>query len=94
MRFPGYGEDGPTLEIFNYNFMPQTKAITSNTPGFSHIAFSVDDVKKTAELAFNNGAKKLGDYTEKEIPNVGTVIFWYIRDPEGNIVEIQSWKKI
>lgn len=91
LRLPGYGDEGPTLEIFSYNYITKTEKNLSNTQGFAHIAFNVDDVKQTAELAFDKGAKPLGHYTEKEISNVGTIAFWYIRDPEGNIVELQSW---
>jgi catechol-2,3-dioxygenase len=39
-----------------------------------------------------NGAIKLGETVEKEVENVGILHFVYFRDPEGNIVEIQSWK--
>lgn len=92
LRLPGYGDEGPTLEIFSYNKMTNSEVNLSNTKGFAHVAFSVDDVKETAKFAFENGAAKLGEYTETEIPNVGTIAFWYIRDPEGNIVELQSWK--
>lgn len=93
LSLPGFGEDGPTLEIFSYNNIPEKSKDYSNTPGYSHLAFSVDDVNLTANKAFENGASPLGELTEKEIPNVGVVTFWYIRDPEGNIVELQSWDK-
>lgn len=91
MRLPGYDENGPTLEIFEYNEMPEHSKISPNTPGFSHISFAVDNVGLIAQKAFDHGATKVGELTIKEIPNVGVVTFWYIKDPEGNIIELQSW---
>jgi hypothetical protein len=35
----------------------------------------------------------LGEITEKNIEGMGVLKFFYFRDQEGNIVEIQSWKK-
>jgi len=32
-------------------------------------------------------------HSKKTIDGVGDLKFVYFRDPEGNIVEIQSWKK-
>jgi len=29
--------------------------------------------------------------TRKEVEGVGLLAFVYFRDPEGNIIEIQSW---
>jgi len=45
------------------------------------------------KTALSNDAGLLGEVTEKKIENVGILKFVYFRDPEGNIVEIQSWKK-
>ncbi len=42
--------------------------------------------------SLSHGAIKLGDVVDKRVENVGTLQFVYFRDPEGNIVEIQSWK--
>ncbi len=90
---PGYGDDGPTLEIFSYEKMDERAPMMANHVGFSHIAFEVDDVETTFAKALKNGGEKLGEVTEKEIKNVGVIKFTYLRDPEGNIIEIQSWEK-
>ncbi len=58
-----------------------------------HIAFEVEDVETILKTALSNDAGLLGEVTEKKIENVGILKFVYFRDPEGNIVEIQSWKK-
>ena len=63
----------------------------ANHTGFTHIAFEVDDVDKTLGEALKNGAANLGQVTEKIIEGIGTLKFVYFRDPEQNIIEIQSW---
>jgi catechol 2,3-dioxygenase-like lactoylglutathione lyase family enzyme len=90
---PGHGDNGPTLEIFSYEEMHDVPEIMANFTGITHIAFEVEDVNKTFQAALENNAGKLGEVVEKEVENVGILEFVYFRDPEGNIVEIQSWKK-
>ena len=92
LRLPGYGDDGPTLELFQYGSMPEHSSVNPNTPGYSHIAFVVDSVAATAEAVFQNGGSAVGKLTEQEVPGVGVITFQYLADPEGNIVEIQKWK--
>ena len=94
LRLPGFSDNGPTLEIFEYNEMPEKPVIKTNTPGFSHIAFAVDNVCDIANKVIENGGSIVGALTEKHIANVGDLIFQYVADPEGNIVEIQSWNKV
>jgi len=93
LLLPGYGDEGPTLEIFSYDRMPEHPGIAPNTPGFAHLAFSVDDVPRTANAIFERGGSAVGELTVQEIPSVGLLTFQYVRDPEGNILEIQNWKK-
>lgn len=90
---PGYGPDGPTLEIFSYADSVAREPLFANHHGFTHIAFEVDDVDDTYAEAMRAGAKPLGTITEKVIEGLGVLKFVYLRDPEGNIVEIQSWRK-
>ncbi len=92
LRLPGYGDDGPTLEIFQYESMPEHPSVKPNTPGFTHIAFAVDDVALVAREVFNHGGSAVGELTVREVPGVGLLTFQYAADPEGNIVEIQNWK--
>ena len=91
LQLPGYEQDGPTLEIFQYSSMPERVPIHPNTPGFSHIAFVVDDVPTTAQSVFDNGGSAVGELTVREVPGVGRLTVRYVADPEGNIIEIQSW---
>ena len=88
---PGYGDTGPTLEIYSYEHMTEAGPGRADSKGFSHIAFLVDDVEQTYKSALAAGAGALGHITRKEVTGVGNLTFVYLRDPEGNIVEIQSW---
>ena len=93
LLLPGHGNNGPTLEIFSYQNMQDREPLMANHVGFTHIAFEVQDVDQTLDEAIKNGGKLLGKVTEKTIDGVGNLKFVYFRDPEGNIVEIQSWEK-
>ena len=93
LRLPGYGDDSPTLEIFSYDRMPEHADNFPNTPGFSHIAFAVDDVDATARAIFERGGSPVGELIERDFPGIGSLTFQYVTDPVGNIIEIQNWKK-
>jgi len=93
LLLPGYGDNGPTLEIFTYEERYEGTPLMANNTGFTHIAFEVEDVETTLTNAFRNGAGSLGEITEKKIENIGILKFVYLRDPEENIIEIQSWRK-
>jgi predicted enzyme related to lactoylglutathione lyase len=93
LLLPGHGDNGPTLEIFTYNDMHDCDPIMANYNGITHIAFEVHDVDQTLDEAVKNGGQVLGKVTEKTVDGVGELKFVYFRDPEGNILEIQSWKK-
>ena len=93
LRLPGCGETGPTLEIFQYDAMPERDPAAPNTPGFSHIAFSVDDVPDAVRDIVSHGGSVIGGLAARHVPGVGLLTFQYAADPEGNIVEVQNWKK-
>jgi len=92
LLLPGHGDNGPTLEIFSYKNTHKSELIMANYTGFTHIAFEVDNVDQILSDALKHGGKLLGTVTEKKVEDVGLLKFLYFRDPEGNIVEIQSWK--
>lgn len=92
LRLPGHGEDGPTLEIFQYNRLEERPETAVNRPGFAHIAFAVDDVEAaSAEVAAAGGAP-VGKVVSIDVPGAGSVTVVYTTDPEGNIIELQCWK--
>jgi hypothetical protein len=37
------------------------------------------------------GGSKLGEIVTFDVPGVGSITWTYIRDPEDNIIELQSW---
>jgi predicted enzyme related to lactoylglutathione lyase len=91
LRLPGYGDYGPTLEIFSYypQYARSTKLI--NHPGLAHLAFAVDDVDAARYAVLDAGGEIVGERTTVEIPNAGIITFQYLSDPEGNIIEVQKW---
>jgi predicted enzyme related to lactoylglutathione lyase len=89
LRLPGHGDNGPTLEIFQYGAASPTPGIQPDTPGFTHIAFAVDDVAETAARIFKAGGRPVGEFTVREVAGVGQLTMWYVADPEGNIIELQ-----
>jgi len=50
LRLPGYDDNGPTLEIYNYNKLENSQTPAVNRPGFGHIAFEVDDVPEAQKV--------------------------------------------
>ncbi len=91
LSLPGYTAGGPTLEIFQY--MDQVKASENsvNQAGFAHIAFQVDNVRNYLGLIIANGGSALGEVTTRMIAGAGKITFVYAKDPEGNIIELQTW---
>lgn len=94
LLLPGHGENAPTLEIFQYNKVEAQEHIAPNKRGFGHVAFEVDSVEEILKKLLKNGGSTSAEVTKKEIKDVGEITFIYARDPEGNIVELQSWKYI
>jgi len=93
LRLPGFGQAGPTLEIFAYRPHMERPATVVNRPGFAHIAFAVDDVEAAREAVLAAGGGAVGSIVSALVPGAGTVTFVYATDPEGNVVELQRWSK-
>lgn len=91
LRLPGYGDNGPTLEIYQYTTVINAEKSLPNKQGFGHIAFQVNKIEEVLALAMKNGAVKIGALSEHYIENVGLLKFIYIADPDGNIIELQNW---
>jgi predicted enzyme related to lactoylglutathione lyase len=91
LRLPGYGEGGPTLEIFSYDELVERGLPVSNQCGFAHIAFAVDDVDQALQAVIAAGGGAVGEIATTEVDGVGVLRVVYARDPEGNIVELQKW---
>jgi predicted enzyme related to lactoylglutathione lyase len=91
LRLPGYGEEGPTLEIFSYTVVASGQRPAINRPGFAHIAFAVSNVVEAQETVIQAGGSKVGDVVTLQLSTGAKVTWCYVRDPEGNIIELQSW---
>ncbi|OEK04967.1 VOC family protein [Roseivirga misakiensis] len=91
LRLPGHGPNGPTLEIYQYSKILDHGPIAPNYKGFSHIAFEVDNVSAVLAAVQANGGLAHGEITERVVPEVGKITFVYAKDPEGNLIELQSW---
>ena len=91
LRLPGYGDGGPTLEVFQYDEQLEPSPTASNRPGFGHIAFAVDDVGAACDAVIRAGGSLVGEVVNVEIRGAGTIAFAYAADPEGNIIEVQQW---
>ena len=90
LLLPGYGEDHPTLEIFSYDeTLPSAPAL--NRRGLGHLAFEVDDVAAVLREVLAHGGSQIGELISTRYPDGREAVFVYAADPEGNILEIQSW---
>ncbi|BBH45429.1 VOC family protein [Pseudomonas sp. KU43P] len=92
LRLPGYGSCGPTLEIFQYKKSIQAAEKQANTQGLTHLAFEVKNLESVCVDVIRWGGALLGRLSEVFVEEVGTCNFLYVRDPERNIIEIQSWE--
>jgi catechol 2,3-dioxygenase-like lactoylglutathione lyase family enzyme len=93
LRLPGFGEAGPTLEIYQYSHNEPGPPAVANRRGFGHIAFAVDDVVQAREAVLGAGGRAVGDVVTLQTSDGRRVTWCYVTDPEGNIIELQSWKE-
>jgi predicted enzyme related to lactoylglutathione lyase len=91
LHLPGYGDDGPTLEIFRYDELIECDLPAPNRCGFGHIAFGVADVEEALQRVIAAGGGVVGKVARTDVQSVGTLRVVYARDPEANIVELQRW---
>lgn len=91
---PSDGEDHPTLEMFSYDALCKTIPAEINRPGIAHIAFEVGNVKATLKEVINAGGNSIGEVVAAAYPDGLEAVFVYAQNPEGNIIELQSWKRI
>jgi catechol 2,3-dioxygenase-like lactoylglutathione lyase family enzyme len=92
LNLPGHGDRGPTLEIFEYlEQLERPPGTLANRPGFTHIAFEVDDVAAARARVLAAGGSDVGEMVTAAVDGAGTITFTYVADPEGNIIELQTW---
>ncbi len=91
LRQPGCAEGGPTLEIFSYERMRPRPQTAADREGLAHLAFEVEDVAACERQVLDCGGGRVGTIASHEVPGVGRLTFVYLADPEGNLIELQSW---
>lgn len=91
LRLPGGEPDGPTLEIYQYDPALEPLPTAANRPGFGHIAFAVRDVEAARDIVLGEGGRSVGQVVTSQTADGRRVTWAYVTDPEGNIVELQSW---
>ena len=77
--------------IYQYSEILDQEPLMPNHRGIGHLAFEVDSVHHVLRKMVEHGGQSFGDIIEKEVPGVGILTFTYARDPEGNLIELQSW---
>jgi predicted enzyme related to lactoylglutathione lyase len=91
LRLPGHGPEGPTLEVFQYSELASEAETAVNRPGFVHIAFSVANVPEARAEVLLHGGSVVGDVVTLATGTGSKVTWCYVTDPEGNVIELQSW---
>ena len=91
LRLPGHGPTGPTLEIYQFESMPEGLPPAANRPGFEHIAFAVPSVVEARTAILAAGGRAIGTVVTLQTADGRFVTWTYVTDPEDNIIELQSW---
>jgi len=91
LRLPGHGPTGPTLEIYQFESMPDGLPPAANRPGFQHIAFAVPSVADARSAVLAAGGRAIGTVVTLQTADGRFVTWTYVTDPEENIIELQSW---
>lgn len=91
LRLPGHGERGPTLEIYAYTPSLEASPTAINRPGYGHVAFEVASVEEARRTVLANGGRPVGEIVTLERAGGARVTWCYVTDPEGNVIELQSW---
>lgn len=92
LALPGYDGKHPTIEIFSYDQMKGTMIHEINAYGIAHLAFEVDNVEEVLDRILENGGRKVGELVHAVYEDGRKATFVYATDPEGNILELQTWE--
>jgi catechol 2,3-dioxygenase-like lactoylglutathione lyase family enzyme len=93
LRLPGFGDAGPTLEIYQYDRIEPALPVAANRRGFGHIAFAVDDVEQARRQVLAAGGRAIGEVVTLQTSDGRRVTWCYVADIEDNIVELQAWSE-
>ncbi len=91
LRLPGYGDSGPTIEIYQYDVLAPHPGTAVARAGWGHVAFHVPDVPRAVEAVRAAGGGRVGEVVTLQTADGRLVTWCYVTDPDGNIVELQRW---
>ena len=63
----------------------------ANRTGWGHIALGVSDVAGARVAVLEAGGESVGEVVTLQTADGRRVTWCYVTDPEGNIIELQSW---
>ncbi|MFZ5652735.1 MAG: VOC family protein [Bacillota bacterium] len=81
------------IDVFDCKPVYPERDLSGDWQGFGHIAFHVDSVEAFLKKVVEHGGGKLGEIIEKDYEDIGILTVVYAKDPEGNFIEIQNWRK-
>jgi glyoxylase I family protein len=91
LKLPGGGD--ATLEVLAYRPPAPRDERPPHAPGFGHVAFEVDDLDAMRARVVELGGSIVGEVVTVPYPAGDTLSWCYVRDPEGNVVELQSFAR-
>lgn len=89
LGLPGHEESELVLEIYSVTPAPADWAYG---PGQCQTAFQVDDLDSSVDRFLDRGGSMLGEIVEWRAQTGNLARFVYLRDPEGNLVDL--WQRV
>ena len=80
------------MEIYSYSQTTDGAPPAVNRPGLAHLAFEVASVADAQREVLGAGGRPLGEIVTVTTAAAKSVTWCYVTDPEGNILELQSWR--
>lgn len=87
LKFPA--QEKPFLELLEYKCSPDRLEPRVDELGLCHLSVEVDDIQATMAKVFEAGGSQLGETTNFGTPDKPFLIV-YVRDCEGNILELEQ----
>ena len=84
-----HDQHGPFLEIMEYTDTVERGRPAVNEPGYAHLAFEVEDLQVIIGKVLRSGGSMQGEVTDFGTHQKPHLIV-YMRDPEGNILELEQ----
>lgn len=88
----GYLSRYSVVKVFRFRSEP-CQSFVVILSGFECATFSVEDVIDARETAIANGGHPSGEVVTLTIATGVQVTWCSVTDPEGNVIELQSWLK-